>query len=345
MILKGKTQQSVKTINLALQGGGSHGAFTWGVLDALLEDGRFNIEGVSGTSAGAMNAIALANGLAVGGNDGAREALSKLWLAVAESAVLSTSLTSDNDQVPRMSSSAKLLKKFATTYLSPEQMNPFNLNPLRDILERQIDFEKLRHASPVRLFIAATNANSGKLRLFDDKEISVDSILASACLPTIHRAIMIDDEPYWDGAYSANPAIFPLFYHCASDDILMILLSPLKFEATPYSAQEIRWRQSEIAFQSTFLREMRMYAHLRDYVKDSISLNCRFESKIKRTNFHIIAAGESMSAYSAESKLIPKESFLTHLRDMGSEHAKQWLNDHANTVGKYSSVDLGSLFY
>ena len=193
-------------INLALQGGGAHGAFTWGVLDALLEDGRCEFEGVSGTSAGAMNAIFLAQGLMAGGREGGREharaALSRFWTAVASSSPFDQSGNAAASMAPAM----KLMLQW-TEYLSPEQLNPLDLNPLRDIIAEQIDFAALRRASPVKLFIAATHANSGKLRIFRNAELSVDTLLASACLPTIHRSIVIDGEPYWDGGYSANPAV------------------------------------------------------------------------------------------------------------------------------------------
>lgn len=333
------------TVNLALQGGGTHGAFTWGVLDALLEDGRISFEGVSGTSAGAINAVALAHGLANGGVEAARESLNAVWQAVADSAVFVSAMTNEVNSEPRMTSAFKLMKRLTTTYFSPDQLNPFDLNPLRDILAKQIDFERLQKKSPVKLFIAATNANSGKLRLFQGKEVSIDAVLASACLPTIHRSIMIGGEPYWDGGYSANPAVFPLFYHCQSDDILMVLLAPLKYEETPYSAQDIRLRQQEIAFQSTFLREMRMFAHLREYVEDTSNEACRFENKIKRACFHVIAAEEKMGELAVETKLIPKQGFLDMLRDMGREHGQRWLKAHFKNIGKQSTVDLAKLFY
>ncbi|TXT29623.1 MAG: NTE family protein [Rhodocyclaceae bacterium] len=212
-------------INLALQGGGAHGAFTWGVLDALLEDSAFTFDGVSGTSAGAMNALCLAHGLMTGGRDGAREALARFWTGVAASSPFAKSGDAGGEVNPAL----KLMLQW-TNHLSPEQLNPFDLNPLRDILGEQFDFARLRHDAPVKLFIAATHANSGKLRLFRNHELSVDTLLASACLPTIHRTIVIDGEPYWDGGYSANPAVFPLAYQCTSPDILLILLTVGRLE-------------------------------------------------------------------------------------------------------------------
>jgi len=330
-------------LNLALQGGGAHGAFTWGVLDALLEDGRFNFEGVSGTSAGAMNAICLAQGLMSGGKAGARRALADFWIAVAEQSPI-TSRGDGASLAPAM----KMMLQW-TDYLSPEQLNPLDLNPLRDILGQQIDFAGLRQHSPVRLFIAATHANSGKLRVFHNAELSLDVLLASACLPTIHRTVMIDGEPYWDGGYSANPAVFPLFYDCQSADILLVLLAPLRYSETPTTAQSVKQRLLELSFNSTFLREMRMYAHLRDqigetWLPDWIPL-ARFEQRLRKLRFHAITADSLLGELPAESKLAVNRPFFEKLRDSGRSHAQEWLAAHAGSVGKVPSLDLAALFY
>lgn len=219
------TNQSLPPLplNLALQGGGAHGAFTWGVLDALLEDGRFKFDGISGTSAGAMNALCVGHGLMTGGNDGARLALNDFWTTIGQQSPFSPPPEASAGMAPAL----KLMLQW-TDYLSPEQLNPLDLNPLRDLLTEKFDFARLRRDCPVKLFIAATHANSGKLRVFRNAELSVDTLLASACLPTIHRTVMIDGEPYWDGGYSANPAVFPLLYQCEAQDILLVLLTPLR---------------------------------------------------------------------------------------------------------------------
>jgi len=326
-------------LNLALQGGGAHGAFTWGVLDAVLADERIAIEGVSGTSAGAMNAVCLAHGLLHGGREGARRALSDFWTAVAASAPFS-SPPGDNALAPAL----KMMLQW-TAHLSPEQLNPFDLNPLRDIVAAQIDFAGLRAASPVKLFIAATHANSGKLRIFRTGELSVDAVLASACLPTIHRTITIDGEPYWDGGYSANPAVFPLFYECTAADILLVLLSPLKFGPTPDSAQDIRQRLQELAFNSTFLREMRMYAHLRDHLADSWLPLGRLERRLARIRFHAISAEALLGQLPGETRLSANLDFLICLRDSGRAHAENWLARHFAALGRQSTLDLAGLFY
>jgi len=337
-------QADSSLINLALQGGGAHGAFTWGVLDALLEDGQFGFEGVSGTSAGAMNALCLAHGLMTGGRDGARETLSRFWTSVAGS----SPFASGRDPSPGMAQAMKLMLLW-TNHLSPEQLNPFDLNPLRDILAEQFDFARLQRECPVKLFIAATHANSGKLRIFREPELSVDTLLASACLPTIHSSIIIDGEPYWDGGYSANPAVFPLVYQCTSPDTLLVLLTPLRYAETPDSAADIRHRLLELSFNSTFLREMRMFAHLQDAVGakgwTKWLPGSRFERHIGALRFHAITADALLGELPAGSKLTVNLPFFERLRDSGREHAQQWLSEHRASVGKQPSLDLAKLFY
>ena len=332
------------SLNLALQGGGAHGAFTWGVLDALLADGRFDFDGVSGTSAGAMNAICLAQGLMSGGRDGAREALARFWHAVADSSPFPSTSNDASGDPPKMPAALKLMLQW-TDYLSPEQLNPLDINPLRDILVEQIDFERLHSANPIRLFIAATHANSGKVRIFRNPELSVDAILASACLPTIHHTIEIAGEPYWDGGYSANPAVFPLFFECDSADTLLVLLTPLRYAETPASAQDIKGRLRELAFNATFLREMRMFAHLRAQVGSSLFPLGRMERRLNRARFHAISAESLMSELHAESKLTVNLPFFKRLFDNGQAHAEAWLNEHHGAIGQQSTVDLEGLFY
>jgi NTE family protein len=339
-------------VNLALQGGGAHGAFTWGVLDALLEDGRLDFEGVSGTSAGAMNAVCLAQGLMSGGRDGARAALTRFWTAIGESSPFANSASSNDGEPPAIPAALKLMLQW-TEYLSPEQLNPFDLNPLRDILAAQIDFERLRKHNPVKLFIAATHANSGKLRVFHNAELSVDALLASACLPTIHRTVTIAGEPYWDGGYSANPAVFPLFYDCTAADILLVLLTPLHYAETPDSAQDIRMRLRELGFSAAFLREMRMFAHLRERVGESrlpgwlqawIPIG-QVEQRVRQVRFHAISADALMGELPAESKLAANLAFFLRLRDDGRAHAHAWLAANGAALGRQSTLDLAKVYY
>jgi NTE family protein len=333
-----------RSINLALQGGGAHGAFTWGVLDALLEDGRTAFDGISGTSAGAMNAVVMAHGLLHGGRDGARAALQTFWTAVAASMPAELTVTSGDGKRVSLAPMVRLLLQW-THYFSPTQINPFDLNPLRDIVAKQIDFERLRAASPVKLFIAATHANSGKLRLFREREVSADVVLASACLPTVHRAVEIDGEPYWDGGYCANPAVFPLFYDCESSDIVLVLLSPLKHAETPHTAQDIHTRVLEIAFNATFLREMRMFAHLRERIGRSRWLLGTLERRVARTHFHVIEAEDVIKELSAETKLAANLGFFAMLAELGRTRARAWLQANHAQLGRSSTVDLSALFY
>ena len=225
-------------LNLALQGGGAHGAYSWGVLDCLLEDGRYGFDGISGTSAGAMNALVLADGLMKGGPQWARLALEEFWQAIADSVPLDLSMPVQGGEGLALMPATRMMLNW-TQYLSPYQLNPLNFNPLRQLLKERVDFEGLRRHSPVRLFLAATNANTGKLRLFRNAELSVEAALASACLPMIHHAVEIDGEPYWDGGYSANPAVFPLFYECDSPEILLVLR-----RRPPTARCRPRWRKS-----------------------------------------------------------------------------------------------------
>lgn len=333
-----------RTVNLALQGGGAHGAFTWGVLDYLLEDGRLQFEAVSGTSAGAMNAVVMAHGLLDGGRAGARAALEKFWTAVARSMPFGATVSTANGQGVSLTPAFRRMLQWAND-LAPDRINPFDRNPLRDIVTAQIDFARLRALSRVKLFVAATNANSGKLRLFRTPEMSVEAILASACLPTVHRAVEIDGEPYWDGGYAANPAVFPLFYESRSHDIVLVLLAPLKYKETPYSAQHIKERILEFGFTATFLREMRMFAHMRDYVAKSWFPIGRFERRIARTNFHVIDAQEFMSDLTVETKLAVNLQFFETLRELGRQRAKIWLDQHFQRIGRESSVAIADLFY
>ncbi|HXY05768.1 MAG TPA: patatin-like phospholipase family protein [Burkholderiaceae bacterium] len=333
-----------RTINLALQGGGAHGAFTWGVLDALLEEERLRLEAISGTSAGAMNAVVLAHGLLADGRQGARVALQKFWSAVAASMPFGATVSTGDGQSVALTPAFRRMLRWANE-IAPDRINPFDRNPLRDILGAQIDFERLRARSPLKLFVAATNANSGKLRLFRQDELSVEAVLASACLPMMHRAVEIDGEPYWDGGYAANPAVFPLFYECRSRDILLVLLSPLKYKQTPYTAQDIKDRILEFGFTATFLREMRMFAHLRDFVKRSWFPFGRFERRIAATRFHVIDAQDFMSDLTPESKIAANLQFFTTLKELGRQRTKAWLQQHFESVGRDSSVAISELFY
>ena len=336
------TRQSAPRLNLALQGGGAHGAFTWGVLDALLADPRIEFEGLSGSSAGAMNAVVLADGWIKGGRDGARQGLADFWSAVGKQ-VPSGLLTQGEGDAISLSPAAKLLANWAG-YFSPSQLNPMDLNPLRDLLVRQVDFEQLRRASPFKLFVGATQVNTGKLRVFRESELSVDVLLASACLPTIHHAIEIDGEPYWDGGYSANPAVFPLFYDCDSHDVLLVLLSPLERAGTPRSVAEIETRIVELAFSANFMREMRMFVHAAEFSSPGFLTRGRLERRLQKLRFHMIDSSQLASLQRSETKLLAHAPFLELLRAQGRQRATEWAAEHFAGVGQRSTVDVKKWF-
>lgn len=330
-------------LNLALQGGGAHGAFTWGVLDALLADEAIEFEGVSGTSAGAMNAVCLAHGLLAGGRPGARAALRKFWMAVAESSPFDQDAGADPDDPPQLSPAMKAMFRL-TDYFSPRQLNPFDFNPLRDIVGAQIDFAALRAASPLKLFISATHANSGKLRVLREHEMTAAGLLASACLPSLHHAAELDGEPYWDGGFSANPAIYPLCFDCRAGDILLILLSPLHYHATPHSANDIRRRLQDIAFNAAFLREMRLFADLQARLPPRWRCFSRLDRRLADTRFHLINDEVKLGNLPHETRLTATAAFFEFLFRLGREQGETWLESHRAAIGERSTLDLAHHF-
>lgn len=331
-----------KRINLALQGGGAHGAFTWGVLDALLEDGRFHFDGLSGSSAGAINAVLLAEGWRRGGAEGAREALAGFWGALGELLPFELLTQGEGDHIS-LNPASKMVMQWAR-HFSPAQLNPLDLNSLRDLLAARIDFDALRQHSPFKLFVAATHANSGRLRVFREHELSVEVLLASSCLPQLHHTVTIDGEPYWDGAYSANPAVFPLFYECDARDVMLVLLSPLRHASTPSSRPEIEQRSAELAFSAHFLREMRMFVQATEFSRRSWWPAGRLERRLHAMRFHMIDTQDLASMQRTETKLIAHRPFLELLRDQGRARAGAWLAAHGTSVGHSATVDLKKWF-
>lgn len=326
---------------LALQGGGAHGAFTWGVLDALLEQRANPIVAVSGASAGAMNALLLAHGLLAGGRDGARAALAAFWTALGASVPWDAwgLLSSDGTQ---FSAPAQWMLRWMSS-VSPAQANPMRMNPLRDLLARSVDFERLRQQSRIALHIAATHANSGRLRVFGNDELSLDAALASACLPSLHHAVEIDGEPYWDGAFSANPPVMPLLRTRGALDVMVVMLSPWRLGDTPGSADAIRERTMEIAFNAAFLGEMRLVAEATELAQHAWWPGT-FEQRLKRAHWHLIDGGEHLAALPASSKLIAHSALLQRLHDAGRERALQWLQQHGAQIGRHSTLDLIGAF-
>lgn len=333
---------SARRLNLALQGGGAHGAFTWGVLDTLLADPRVQFEGLSGSSAGAINAVVLADGWIKGGRDGARQALADFWTRIGQRSAIALVTQGDGETIA-LSPAGRMLANWLG-YFSPAQLNPLDLNPLRELIEDQVDFERLRACSPFKLFIAATQANTGRLRIFREGELTTKALLASTCLPRIHHSVEIDGEPYWDGGYSANPAVFPLFYECDSSDVLLVLLSPLRHEATPRSVQDIETRVLELAFSSHFMREMRMFYHAAEFSASALLPLGRLERRLRKMRFHMVDASQLTSMLRAETRLLAHGPFLDLLRAQGAERATGWLREHFDSVARRSTIDTRKWF-
>jgi NTE family protein len=331
----------VKLVNLALQGGGSHGAFTWGVLDRFLEDERIAFEGISAASAGAVNAAVLAGGLAEGGRQGAKQALANLWRRIAYLGSLTPLQPSLSDRLSGNHtlslSPAFMLFDIMTRLFSPYQFNPFNYNPLRQILVETIDFGTLRSEHcPVKLFLSATNVRTGKIKVFRNDEIGPDAVLASACLPLIFQAVEIGGEYYWDGGYMGNPPIFPLIYGCGSRDVVIVHINPLERSKLPQSPSEIINRINEISFNSSLMREMRAIAFVNKLIDDGKFL----DSSMKKMLIHGIDAAEVMAELSALNQLNTDWDNLSRLMKVGRERADIWLQKNFSRLGEESTVDI-----
>jgi NTE family protein len=334
----------VKCINLALQGGGAHGAYTWGVLDRLLEDERLEVEAISGTSAGAMNAAVFADGMGRGGRDEARRALEVFWTNISQAAQTGPLQPSPFDQLASGwnldHSAAFVAFDMLTRMLSPYQLNPMNLNPLRGALEKSIDFARLEGCRKVKLFISTTNVKTGKVRVFKSGEITADVLLASACLPFLFQAVTIDDEPYWDGGYMGNPAIFPLIYGAETPDVVIVQVNPLGCDRVPTTATEIMNRVNEISFNSSLMREMRAISFVTDLIDDG-----KLDSdKYKRINVHWIEAETQMRGLGVSSKLNARMDFLLHLKQIGRQTAAEWIDGHFDAIGKRSTINIMQKF-
>lgn len=336
-----------KVINLALQGGGSHGAYTWGVLDCLLEDGRLDFEGISGTSSGAINAAIMTDGLVKGGKDGARNALRNFWERVSTefseifSGPFYMSLLNflNNTEQPGLETYLSLTRSF-----SPYQLNPLDMNPLRDLVAGSIDFKNLQKQCPVKLFISATHVRTGKLKIFENKEITIDSLMASACLPSIHHAVEINGESYWDGGFAGNPPVFPLIFNCKENDIVIVLLHPLEIDTTPVTAEEIQERSSQLNFNTAFLREMRAIAFSKKMIDKDWMPSGKLESRMHNINIHLIQDQALSSQYNSKSRYNTLPSFIQMFYKEGYATAEVWLENNYHKLGSKSSIDLAALF-
>jgi len=340
----GRRANNLKHINLALQGGGAHGAFTWGVLDRLLEDGRFAIDGISATSAGAMNAAVATQGLMIDGPEGARRALERFWRRVSQISAAGAVQTTWLDRLFGSHgldfSPAYHAFDFMTRLFSPYQFNPANLNPLRELLLDTIDFDRLRACTLTKLFVAATNVRSGKIRIFETNELSADALLASACLPLLFQAVEIEGQHYWDGGYMGNPAIFPLIYNCESADVVIVHINPIERDELPTNARDILNRINEISFNSSLMRELRAIQFVTTLIDDGDVKNGR----LKKMLIHSIEAQDVMSGLGVSSKLNPDWDFLTFLRDVGRHRTQTWIETNYESIGRRSTIDIRSRF-
>ena len=338
-------------INLGLQGGGSHGAFTWGVLDVLLQDPRIHFEGISGTSAGAMNAVALAHGLAqarghsrVARREAARESLANFWNGIVAMGALGQAQRAPFDLMfglAGMDSSptgqwADAMARAWSGTLSPYQSNPLDINPLKDFVERQIDFERLAAYTDLKLFVVATRVSTGKAEVFSGERITANAVMASACLPMMFQAVEIEGEFYWDGGYAGNPAIHPLIYQCDSRDILLVQINPIKRDKLPTSAVDIMDRLNEITFNAALMAEMRAI----DFVKRLLKEGKLNPAHYKDVLLHRIDGGEVLEQLGAATKLSTDAQLINALHDLGQSHAHQWLAQHAGDLGVRSGVDI-----
>ena len=339
----GKAAGGRKPLNLALQGGGAHGAFTWGVLDRLLEDGRVEIEAISGTSAGAMNAVVLADGFMRGGADGARERLRLFWEAVGDAAEFSPVRRGPFNLFGNWSLDLSLGYFFFdafTRMLSPYDFNPLNINPLKAIIERIVDFELVRSCQHLKLFISATNVETGRVRVFGGGKLTADMVLASACLPMLFQAVEIDGQHYWDGGYMGNPVLFPFFYGSKSNDILIVQINPIEREGVPRTSREILGRINEISFNASLLAELRSVEFVRRMLAES-----RLDSQKYRTlNIHIIEQQHAAAEFGGSSRFNAERAFLEELFEIGRKAAEKWLTENYDSIGERSTVDIRRMF-
>jgi len=328
-------------IDLALQGGGSHGAFTWGVLDRLLEEPWIRIEAISGTSAGAMNAAVLADGWLKGGAEGARAALRAYWGRVADAARYSPLQRTPLDRMLgrwTLDTSPTFVGfEMMARLFSPYNLNPRGTNPLDDILAESIDFERLPQ-SPIKLFVTATNVRTGRGRIFRNAEITPNVLLASACLPTLFQAVEIDGDAYWDGGYAGNPTITPLIRESDAFDTILVQINPRERPGTPRTASEILGRLNEVSFNATLMKELRMIALLRQVADPGTGEGARWA----RMRTHRIMT-EMMTELGYSSKMIAEGAFLEMLRDEGRRSAGEFLANHGHDLGKRSTADLDIL--
>jgi len=334
-----------KKLNLALQGGGSHGAYTWCILDRLMEEKDIDIHAISGTSAGAMNAVVFTDGYRKGGREGAKESLYNFWHSVGEMGVF----VNPNTQTPLEhltegwnidSSFGFLWFEALTRMFSPYQLNPLNINPLRKFLADFIDWDCINKGGDIHLFITATSVTTGRARVFTSAEITEDVLMASACIPFMFQAVEIDGEPYWDGGYMGNPSIWPLIYKTDVNDVLLLQINPIIREGTPKTIHEILNRMNEITFNSSLIAEMRAI----NFVADLVENNRLDDDRYRKMHMHMIEAPDATYGLNASSKVNTDWNFLQFLHGLGREKADTWISKHKADIGRKSSLNIPEVF-
>jgi len=333
-----------KTINLALQGGGSHGALTWGVLDRLLEDARLTIAEISGTSAGAMNAVVLADGYEQGGRAGARAALASFWRAVSAKALFSPMQRSPMDRMlGRFSldhSPAYLFAENLSRVFSPYQLNPMGINPLQDVLDAHVNFDRVNNCREIAVHVTATHVKTGRARVFSRGAVTLDAVMASACLPQLFPAVEIEGEAYWDGGFSANPALMPLVVSQSSPDIVIVQINPIVRHDVPSTARDIINRVNEISFNTALIKELRAIAMMQRFVTaKGIDLGAQGQTYI-----HMIHTDTEVQDLAASSKLNAEWAYLQLLFQRGRDWAEAWLTENFDRIGEGSTFDLEAFF-
>jgi NTE family protein len=339
------TQPKTKTINLALQGGGAHGAFTWGVLDHLLADGRLTISGISGASAGAINAVMVADGLARGGPEEARKRLAAFWRAVSSNGDLPPLQRAVADRLisffPFATSPIEAWFDALSKFASPYELNPLNINPLRDLIHRFVDFDAVRQ-SDLALFVSTTNVHTGRLRIFGREKITADVVMASAALPFLFQAVEIDGVPYWDGGYLGNPAIFPFLRNTESEDVLVVQINPTLREGTPRTTREIVNRLNEITFNSALITELRAIDFATQLIDEGRLPHGTGDNDYRRLKVHRIELGGFGQRLTAASRMKTDYEFFTLLFRAGQRAARRFLNQHFDDIGVRSTLDLAT---
>lgn len=334
-----------KRINLALQGGGAHGAFTWGVLDRLLEEKNLEITGVSGTSAGGVNGTLLVYGLLTGGPDKARDLLNQFW---HNNSMMSLFSPLQPTPLDRMLSKGNMdynpFYKFfrqLSSVLTPEQINPMKYNPISDLMNNLVDFDVIRKNDKIKLFLSAVNVKTSKIKVFDNSQICTEAVLASACLPYVFPTIEIEGEHYWDGGYIGNPALFPLFQNTDCSDLLVVQIDSTHYDKIPATAGEIIDRATVLGFNSSLMRELRAV----NFVNEIIDKGFDDQGNLKKIHLHLVHTGDALLGLNSSSKMNTSWPFLTYLRDYGRSLAGEWIKKNYDRVGKETTFDVQSYIY